>query len=88
MTAEGTYIYVEILILSNCRRRNGEDNPQSQENDRVANGGERPAQRCLDGVGKVIGIFQTKRSKNNFDIFSNFAKHVPLFGSLCHKDQV
>ena len=25
-----------------------EDNPQSQENDRVANGGERPAQRCLD----------------------------------------
>ena len=41
-------LYVEILILSNCRRRTAEDNPQSQENDRVANGGERPAQRCLD----------------------------------------
>ena len=31
---------------------------------------------------------QNVEKKNHFEIFSNFAKHVPLYGSLCHEDQV
>ena len=54
--------------------------------------GKNPFAFCREN--KSFWIFSEKKwfrnfqKRSYFEIFSNFAKHVPLFGSLCHEDQV